>query len=201
MTSVALQRSQNCDKRIQKKRSSFRSFGRRCRRFRTASCCLSARFSSARSERSRRVVEIRESSRRIVRIMVGKSQAPRHGKSTVSMRPEFWQRTATDVIDLATFLNAPNKTGYDDAVCAKPFKKSVDPLPEGEACATTAKARTQAFSLIRRSVGAPLVHHVCFSVGSTVRSRILGHSKTGEHVRRPHFLAHPPHSLSNLRIG
>jgi hypothetical protein len=72
--------------------------GRRCRRFRTASCCLSARFSSARSERSRRVVGIRESSRRIVRIMVGKSQAPRHRKSTVSMRPEFWQRTGNPVI-------------------------------------------------------------------------------------------------------
>ncbi len=93
MTSVSFQCSQDRDKTTQKKRSSFRSFGRRHRRFRTASYWRSARFSSASSERSRSVVGIRESSRRIIRIMPGKCRVPRHRKSTVSTRPGFWRRT------------------------------------------------------------------------------------------------------------
>jgi hypothetical protein len=95
MTSVSFQCSQDRDKRTRKKRSSFRSFGRRRRRFKTASCRRSGRLSSAGSERSRRAVGIRESSRRITRIMAGKCRVPRHSKSTVSTRPGVWRRTGT----------------------------------------------------------------------------------------------------------
>ncbi len=56
---------------------------------------------------------------------------------------------ATGVIDLATFLNALNKIGYDGPVRAEPFNKAVNALPKEEACAVTAKALKQAFSLIR----------------------------------------------------
>jgi len=62
---------------------------RRRRRFITASCWRSARFSSASSERSRRVVGIRESSRRIIRVTPGKCRVPRHRKS---MRPQLRRR-------------------------------------------------------------------------------------------------------------
>ena len=57
--------------------------------------------------------------------------------------------TATGVIDLATFLNALNKIGYDGPVRVEPFNKAVNSLPKDEACAATAKALKQAFSLIR----------------------------------------------------
>jgi len=93
MRSVSFQRSQDCDKRIQKRRSSFRSLGRRRWRFKTASCWRRARFSSASSEWVLSAVGIRESSRRIIGIMAGECQAPRHGKSTISMGPEFWRPT------------------------------------------------------------------------------------------------------------
>ncbi len=56
---------------------------------------------------------------------------------------------ATGVIDLATFLSALNKIGYDGPVRAEPFNKAVNALPKDEACAATAKALRQAFSLIR----------------------------------------------------
>ena len=94
---TSFQCSQDRDKRIQKKRSNFRIFGRRCRRFKMLSCWRSARFSSASSERSGKVVGIRESRRRIIRIMTGKCQAMKQGRSTVSMRPGFWRSTGRQV--------------------------------------------------------------------------------------------------------
>jgi sugar phosphate isomerase/epimerase len=57
--------------------------------------------------------------------------------------------TATGVIDLATFLNALNKIGFDGPVRVEPFNKAVNALPKDEACAATAKALKQAFSLIK----------------------------------------------------
>jgi hypothetical protein len=72
MTSVSFQRSQDRERRSQNKRSDFLSFGRGCLRFKMASCCRSARFSSASSERSFSAVRINKSSRRIVSIIAGK---------------------------------------------------------------------------------------------------------------------------------
>jgi len=57
--------------------------------------------------------------------------------------------TATGVIDLSTFLNALNKIGFDGPVRVEPFNKAVNSLPKEEACAATAKALKQAFSLIK----------------------------------------------------
>ena len=82
MTSVSFQLSQDRANRSQKALSNFRSFGRRCRRFRTASCRRRTRFSSASSERSFRAVVIRESSRRIVSIIAGRCRTQGHGKAT-----------------------------------------------------------------------------------------------------------------------
>ena len=57
--------------------------------------------------------------------------------------------TSTGVIDLSTFLNALNKIGFDGPVRVEPFNKTVNALPKDEACAATAKALKQAFSLIK----------------------------------------------------
>lgn len=56
---------------------------------------------------------------------------------------------ATGMIDLATFLNALNKIGFDGPVRVEPFNKALNSMPRDEACAATAKALKQAFSLIR----------------------------------------------------
>jgi len=56
---------------------------------------------------------------------------------------------ATGVIDLATFLNALNKIGFDGPVRVEPFNKALNSLPKDESCAATAKALKQAFALIR----------------------------------------------------
>jgi len=63
--------SHDRDKRIRKKRSSFRSLGRGRRRFMMASCWRRARFS-----------------------------AQRHGKSIISKRPQFWRATTTIILFL-----------------------------------------------------------------------------------------------------
>ncbi len=55
---------------------------------------------------------------------------------------------ATGVIETGVFLNALNRIGYDGPVRAEPFNKAVNSLPKDEACAMTAKALKQAFSLI-----------------------------------------------------
>ena len=93
MRSVSFQLSQYRDRKSQKSRSDLRSFGRRCCRFKRASCWRNARFSSARSERSRRADRTRENSRKTVRIMAAESPALGCGKSTASIRPGFWQMT------------------------------------------------------------------------------------------------------------
>jgi sugar phosphate isomerase/epimerase len=56
---------------------------------------------------------------------------------------------ATGVIPVGEFLNALNQIGYDGPVRAEPFNKAVNALPREEACAATAKALKQAFSLIK----------------------------------------------------
>ncbi len=56
---------------------------------------------------------------------------------------------ATGVIPVADFLNALNQIGYDGPVRAEPFNKAVNALPKEEACAVTAKALKQAFSLLK----------------------------------------------------
>ncbi len=55
---------------------------------------------------------------------------------------------ATGVIPVAQFLNALNRIGYDGPVRAEPFNKAVNALQKEEACAVTARALKQAFSLI-----------------------------------------------------
>lgn len=56
---------------------------------------------------------------------------------------------ATGVIDVATFLNALNKVGYDGPVRAEPFNKALNALDNEAACAATIKAMKEAFKLIR----------------------------------------------------
>ena len=53
------------------------------------------------------------------------------------------------VIDLAAFLNALNKLGYDGPVRAEPFNQALRELPKEEAVAATAQAMKKAFALIR----------------------------------------------------
>jgi len=56
---------------------------------------------------------------------------------------------ATGVIDLATFLSALNRIGYDGPVRAEPFSADLRKLPRDEALAATAAAMKKAFALIR----------------------------------------------------
>ena len=56
---------------------------------------------------------------------------------------------ATGVIDVATFLNALNRVGYDGPVRAEPFNAELRKLPKEEAVAATAKAMKKAFAMIR----------------------------------------------------
>ncbi|MBU6401130.1 MAG: TIM barrel protein [Verrucomicrobia bacterium] len=56
---------------------------------------------------------------------------------------------ATGVIDLATFLNALNRIGYDGPIRAEPFSQALKSLGRDQACAVTAEAMRKAFALIR----------------------------------------------------
>ncbi len=56
---------------------------------------------------------------------------------------------ATGVIDVATFLTALNKIGYDGPVRAEPFNKPLNDLGNEEACAATIQALKKAFALLR----------------------------------------------------
>ncbi len=56
---------------------------------------------------------------------------------------------ATGVIDVATFLTALNKIGYDGPVRAEPFNKPLNDLGNEEACAATIQALRKAFALLR----------------------------------------------------
>ncbi|MDA1277818.1 MAG: sugar phosphate isomerase/epimerase [Verrucomicrobia bacterium] len=55
---------------------------------------------------------------------------------------------ATGVIDLAAFLNAMNKIGYDGPVRAEPFNAPLRQLDKDAACAATSAAMKKAFALI-----------------------------------------------------
>jgi len=56
---------------------------------------------------------------------------------------------ATGVIDLATFLNALNKVGFDGPVRAEPLGSELRKLPREQAVAAAAQAMKKAFALIR----------------------------------------------------
>jgi len=56
---------------------------------------------------------------------------------------------ATGVIDLASFLNALQRIGYDGPARAEPFNKALNDLDNDAACATTIKAMRKAFELIQ----------------------------------------------------
>jgi sugar phosphate isomerase/epimerase len=56
---------------------------------------------------------------------------------------------ATGVIDLAVFLNALKRVGYDGPVRCEPFNKPLNDLDNEAACAATAAAMKKAFALIR----------------------------------------------------
>lgn len=58
---------------------------------------------------------------------------------------------ATGVIDVATFLNALNRIGYDGPVRAEPFNRQLNELDNEAACAATSAALKKAFALIRIS--------------------------------------------------
>ena len=55
---------------------------------------------------------------------------------------------ATGVIDLAAFLGALVKIGYDGPVRAEPFNKKLRAMPNEEAMAATAAAMKKAFALV-----------------------------------------------------
>jgi sugar phosphate isomerase/epimerase len=56
---------------------------------------------------------------------------------------------ATGVIDVASFLNALQKLGYDGPVRAEPFNKPLNDLDNEAACAKTSEAMRKAFALIK----------------------------------------------------
>lgn len=56
---------------------------------------------------------------------------------------------ATGVIDLAAFLNALSKVGYDGPVRAEPFNKPLNDLDDEAACAAVAQAMKKSFALIK----------------------------------------------------
>jgi sugar phosphate isomerase/epimerase len=56
---------------------------------------------------------------------------------------------ATGAIDLASFLNALNRIGYDGPAYAEPFLPELSKLPREEAVARTAAAMKKAFALVR----------------------------------------------------
>jgi sugar phosphate isomerase/epimerase len=55
---------------------------------------------------------------------------------------------ATGVINIAGFLNALNKIGFDGPVRAEPFNDALKKLPREEAVAATSKAVQKAFALV-----------------------------------------------------
>lgn len=55
---------------------------------------------------------------------------------------------ATGVIDVAAFLNALNRIGYDGPVRAEPFNAILAKMAKNDACAATAEALKKAFSQI-----------------------------------------------------
>jgi sugar phosphate isomerase/epimerase len=55
---------------------------------------------------------------------------------------------ATGVINLAGFLNALNKIGFDGPVRAEPFSDALKKMPREEAVAATSRAMKKAFALI-----------------------------------------------------
>ncbi|MEQ9409078.1 MAG: sugar phosphate isomerase/epimerase family protein [Fuerstiella sp.] len=56
--------------------------------------------------------------------------------------------SATGVIDLKSFLNVLTDIGYDGPVRAEPFNAALNALDNDQACAATAAAMRQAFSLV-----------------------------------------------------
>ncbi len=56
---------------------------------------------------------------------------------------------ATGVIDVATFLNALQRVGYDGPVRCEPFNKAVNDLDNEAACAATIVAMKKAFALVQ----------------------------------------------------
>jgi sugar phosphate isomerase/epimerase len=56
---------------------------------------------------------------------------------------------ATGVIDLAAFLNALNRIGFDGPVRAEPFNQALNDLDNEAACAATSAAMHKAFALIQ----------------------------------------------------
>ena len=55
---------------------------------------------------------------------------------------------ATGVINLAAFLNALNRIGFDGPVRAEPFNEALRKMPREEAVAATSRAMKKAFALI-----------------------------------------------------
>jgi sugar phosphate isomerase/epimerase len=57
---------------------------------------------------------------------------------------------ATGVIDLATFLNALGRIGYDGPARAEPFNRALNELDNEAACSATIKAMRKAFESVER---------------------------------------------------
>jgi hypothetical protein len=95
MRRVSFPLCQDRERTNQKTRSDQRSYGRRGCRFKMASCCRRARFSNARSKRNLNVFGIRESSCKMVSIIIAECQASSHETPMNSARTAFWRRTST----------------------------------------------------------------------------------------------------------
>jgi sugar phosphate isomerase/epimerase len=58
---------------------------------------------------------------------------------------------ATGVIDLAAFMKALERIGYDGPARAEPFNRALNELDNEAACAATIKAMRKAFEFVGRS--------------------------------------------------
>ena len=82
-------------------------------------------------------------------VSVDLNDAPKDVPKSLQKDNERELPAATGVIDVATFLSALVKIGYDGPVRAEPFNKPLNALDNDPACAAVSAAMTKAVGLIR----------------------------------------------------
>lgn len=76
------------------------------------------------------------------------NDAPKGRKKNEQIDSQRELPMATGEIDVATFLNAMNRVGYDGPVRAEPFNAPLRAMDNDAACAATSQAMKKAFALI-----------------------------------------------------
>ena len=76
------------------------------------------------------------------------NDAPKGRKKNEQIDGQRELPLATGEIDVATFLNAMNRVGYDGPVRAEPFNAPLRAMDNDAACAATSQAMKKAFALI-----------------------------------------------------